>query len=214
MMEYLQRLAPPGNTDRRRAVAVLPSCFACERPLRQTGTPLRPAALRDDDAALHLPDSATPAVAVASNQMRDDLAVPQGTRVLPRARITDALPRDTQTVPAPTGSDVRASTLRADDSTASIEAHDRPAALPGRLASEPGARFLGQPHESLPLSPHVLAQRTVARRDEPRNVHVTIGRIEVSATTAPVPAARIVTPPRKPSVSLADYLRSGKESRP
>jgi hypothetical protein len=66
---------------------------------------------------------------------------------------------------------------------------------------------------ALPLSESILAQRTLQSRDENHVVHVTIGRIDVVANTAPSPAVRRSPTPRQATVTLADYLRGGNESR-
>ena len=71
-----------------------------------------------------------------------------------------------------------------------------------------------QARVALPLSQAILAQRTLQSRDDSQVVHVTIGRIEVIANTAPAPAARRSPTPRQGTVTLADYLRGGKGSRP
>src|SRR5690349_1023076 len=49
MMEFLRRLSPPRETDATRAVAVLPSRFASESPLRATIGQARPNRRPDDD---------------------------------------------------------------------------------------------------------------------------------------------------------------------
>ncbi|MEO8070560.1 MAG: hypothetical protein ABI652_04100 [Acidobacteriota bacterium] len=55
MMDFLRRLAPPRETDGTRAVAVLPSPFAANGPLRNAGGPVESRArLGDDDPALAL----------------------------------------------------------------------------------------------------------------------------------------------------------------
>ena len=66
-----------------------------------------------------------------------------------------------------------------------------------------------RPAAMQPLSQAVLAQRAPSSREENHVVHVTIGRIDVVANTAPAPAARTSPAPRQASVSLADYLRKG-----
>ena len=71
-----------------------------------------------------------------------------------------------------------------------------------------------QPRTALPLSQAILAQRTLQSRDDRQVVHITIGRIEVVANAAPAPALRRSPTPRQGTVTLADYLRGGKGSRP
>ncbi|UUZ68716.1 hypothetical protein LP416_01880 [Polaromonas sp. P2-4] len=73
-----------------------------------------------------------------------------------------------------------------------------------------------QARMALPLSQAaqaVLAQRTLASRDESQVVHVTIGRIDVVANTAPAPAPRRSPTPRQGTVTLADYLRGSHGGR-
>ena len=52
MMDFLRRLAPPREPDATRAVAVLPSRFTSDRPLRATIGQTGPAQRPDDDEAL------------------------------------------------------------------------------------------------------------------------------------------------------------------
>jgi hypothetical protein len=59
----------------------------------------------------------------------------------------------------------------------------------------------------------MLAQRTLLSRDDSQVVHVTIGRIDVIAHTAPAPAVRRSPTPRQGTVTLADYLRGEDGSR-
>jgi hypothetical protein len=66
---------------------------------------------------------------------------------------------------------------------------------------------------ALPLSQSILAHRTLQSRDDSQVVHVSIGRIDVVANTAPAPATRRSPTPRQATVTLADYLRGGSGSR-
>jgi hypothetical protein len=69
------------------------------------------------------------------------------------------------------------------------------------------------PHVAAPLSEGSVAQRASQRSEEGTLVQVSIGRIDVVATTAAPPAApRRAPQPRAPSVALADYLRAPKRS--
>jgi hypothetical protein len=70
-----------------------------------------------------------------------------------------------------------------------------------------------RPHAALPLSQQALAQRTNNERDDSQVVHVTIGRIDVVANTAPAPTVRHSPAPRQATVTLTDYLRGGKVGR-
>ncbi len=63
MMDFLRRLAPPGETDATRAVAVLPSRFAIESPLRATIGQTRPAQRPDDDETSLSLDATSPPAA-------------------------------------------------------------------------------------------------------------------------------------------------------
>src|SRR5207245_6219116 len=69
------------------------------------------------------------------------------------------------------------------------------------------------PNAAQPLSQAVLAQRGQPARDENHVVHVTIGRIDVIANTAPAPTIRTSPAPRQASVTLSDYLRPRKGDR-
>jgi hypothetical protein len=66
---------------------------------------------------------------------------------------------------------------------------------------------------ALPLSQSILAQRTLQSRDDSQVVHVTIGRIDVVANTAPAPAVGRGPTPRQRTATLADYLRGGGSRR-
>ena len=70
-----------------------------------------------------------------------------------------------------------------------------------------------RPNAALPLSQAALAQRTNNARDDSQVVHVTIGRIDVVANTAPAPAVHRNPAPRQATVTLADYLRGGNGGR-
>ena len=68
--------------------------------------------------------------------------------------------------------------------------------------------------DAWPLSGASLAQRAPRLQDDGPVVHVTIGRIEVVAHTAPAQAPPRSPAPRQPSVKLADYLRGSQGGRP
>jgi len=84
------------------------------------------------------------------------------------------------------------------------------------LAASQGLRSVAAPaaqtRVSPPLSQSILEQRTLQSRDDSQVVHVSIGRIDVVANTAPAPAVRRSPTPRQ-TVTLADYLRGGDGSR-
>ncbi len=75
------------------------------------------------------------------------------------------------------------------------------------------AKSLFPAHVASPLSPSTIAQRAPQPQDDNQVVHVTIGRIDVVANTAPAPTSRRPAVPRQPTVTLADYLRAGTGSR-
>jgi hypothetical protein len=182
-MDFLRRLAPRPEGDTTRAVAVLPSRFASESPLRATVGQARPVQRADDDEASLSLDATSPSAATHMLGARRDA----GTSV----RGTDS-ERARSTGPEQQG-----------PATAFAAAHS-----PQGVAAP-----LVQLGVALPLSRAILAQRTLQSRDDSQEVHVTIGRIEVVANTAPAPAVRRSPTPRQATVTLADYLRGGNESR-
>lgn len=86
------------------------------------------------------------------------------------------------------------------------------------LAAPADRQFAAAPRAqdpvALPLSHTILAQRALQSRADSQEVHVTIGRIDVIANTAPVPAVRNSPAPRPPTVTLADYLSGNKAGHP
>ena len=229
MMDFLRRLAPSHESDVTRAVAVLPSRFASERPLRATNLQARPTPHSEqDEAPLSLcADSASAAANV------------RATKPIPVSRVQPSQAASSSLVSGLTQRDNRkASSL----SHAAAEAPDidlaDPRALQDRHGADPErARTVGpalqppaatraaslslqgdvtalaQPRTALPLSQAILAQRTFQSRDDRQVVHVTIGRIEVVANTAPAPAVRRSPSPRQGTVTLADYLRGSHGDR-
>jgi hypothetical protein len=212
MMEFLQRLAPPRNADRSRAVPVLPPCFARETPLGAAGIE-RAAALRDDLALSNPPDAGAPDRAAVPETGRDEDEASPRAGVAPGVSDRTARPRETATPQASLSAELRARAIRAAGAPAGVadRAQDAPrlrdaAARAVVVASKPA-------HVTLPLSQRLLVQQGVRTRDEARSIHVTIGRIEVIATSAPAPVERRAPAPRQPSIALADYLQSGKDGR-
>ena len=75
------------------------------------------------------------------------------------------------------------------------------------------APLIGAPRTAPPLSEGALAARVTQPEEQQAVVHVTIGRIEVTAIHAPAPARAVSPRPTRNTVSLADYLRSGSGRR-
>ena len=256
MMDFLRRLAPPRKTDPARAIAVLPSRFDRETPLRVTFGQPRPAEHIDGDGPSLSPDAVSAPGMISAFATR-------------RHPVSDVRP--SQAMPLPSGSELRrrgdgkaispthAPTGAPDADVAEPEAlqdrqgekksaQARPAGPePHGLfvsvpASHSSSRSVGAPPDSrglsrsvsapphshdsqavsapparlrpeLPLSQAVLTQRTLQSREDNQVVHVTIGRIEVIANTAPAPAARRSPTPRRATVPLAEYLRRGNGGR-
>ena len=226
MMDFLRRLAPPRETDATRAFAVLPSRYSNQQPLRemtvQDGSARRP----DDDEAPFSPDSVSPPAAnnalaaqsPAITGMQPFQAAPQPLRAKPTRR--DSIKAGTPAwAPAETSGITvagRADQIRLGE--VSDRATPEPQGKAPTFAPEHALRNITAPPAQarleLPLSPAVLAKRTLQPRDDSQVVHVTIGRIDVVANTAPAPAARRSPAPRQATVTLADYLRGGHGSRP
>ena len=241
MMDFLRRLAPPRATDVTRAFAVLPSRFAGENPLQATMAQASPAQHPDDDEASLSPDAASAPVAndtlaaqghrVSSIQPPEAAPRPFG-RDPPRRVDEKATPQahvpanGKATSPAFAPAEAPgihvvnprvvqdrhgANVVRA--RSASPERQDLTAAL----AASPGLQVVTAPlahvRVTLPLSQAILAQRTLQSRDNSQVVHVTIGRIDVVANTAPAPAVRRSPTPRQGTVTLADYLHGSHGGR-
>lgn len=242
MMDFLRRLAPAGETDATRAVAVLPSRYASKSPLLATVSQELGHDQPDqshDDGVRYAPDAASPLAThnteaaqghrVTSSHPSQTTARPlagepsrfDNERVIssaytpaeaPRTHPADLgelqyrqaknLQRDKLTTPKQQG---LASTPAAPYTLHNVTAPPA-AAHPLHQSSAPPA----QARVTLPLSQAAIAQlRTLQSRDESPIVHVTIGRIDVVASTTPAPAATRSPPPRQATVTLADYLRNG-----
>lgn len=229
MMDFLRRLAPPRETDTSRAFALLPARFAGENPLQATIAQGRPAQHPDDDEASLSPDAAS---APAAN---DTLAA-QGQRVssvqpseaAPRPFAIDPPRRVDGKATSPAFAPGEAPGIHVVNPSVVQERHGanleraKPASLERQdltaaLAASPGLQVVAAPpaqaRVALPLSQAILAQRTPQSRDNSQVVHVTIGRIDVVASTAPAPAARRSPAPRQGTVPLADYLRGSHGGR-
>ena len=228
-MDFLRRLAPPRETDATRAFAVLPSRFAGENPLQATIAQASPAQRPGDDEAPLSPDAASPPAAndtLAAQPCRvTSVPIFQAT---PRPLASEPTRRDNEKATSPAYAPAEAPRINGADPRAFQHRHgenperDRQA-RPERqsLAATPAAtHFLqnvtappAQARVALPLSQAILAQRTLQVRDDSQVVHVTIGRIDVIANTAPAPAVRRSPAPRQATVTLADYLRGGNGGR-
>ena len=228
-MDFLRRLAPPREADATRAVAVLPSRFASESPLRATNGQARPAQPPDDDeAALSLDASAAAAATHALASQHPAVTGVQPDQAAPRPIDIRPTHRDKGQATLPIHAPVAALTIDVADPRALQDRRDanseraRPTSpeLPGLaapLAASPGVQSVAappaHPRVALPLSQLILAQRTLQSREDSQVVHVTIGRIDVVANTTPAPAVRRSPTPRQGTVTLADYLRGGNGSR-
>jgi hypothetical protein len=241
MMDFLRRLAPPREGDPSRAVAVLPSRFARESPLRATLGQVRPAQ-RADEAEVPPTLDATSASAaipaftvqrVAVTGMRLSQAVPQPPdSEMPRVDTGKAIsstdmPAYTRDIEVPEARAVRqdrhgenserAQPARPEPQRAAVTrsaGHGIQDVASPPAQPRPGVAPLpAQPHVVVPLSQAVLNQRTLRSRDDTQVVHVTIGRIDVVANAAPAPAVRRSPAPRRATVTLTDYLRGGGGSR-
>ena len=228
MMDFLRRLAPRRESDATQAVALLPSRFANESPLRAMLGQARPAQRLDEDEASLSFDTSEPPAATNTSEAQDrPVTGVQPAHATPRPLGIEPTHRDNGKAASSThapaeaphipGADPRASQHRqgvADRARpTSPELHD----LVAPLAASPGLQAVTapptQPHVTLPLSQAALAQRTLQSRDDGQVVHVTIGRIDVVASTAPAPVARRNPTPREPTVTLSDYLRGSNGSR-
>lgn len=240
MMDFLRRLAPPLETDAMRAVAVLPSRFAGESPLRSTFAHTRAARQLDEDEASISPDSASPAesssipldppcsvknpfgdtprrTSSASPDAPVPLAVPASTHGL--EDLNEATSQARVVLPLSEASRTRRTREPRDDSQfpEATTRHPEPkglaAAPPAPRSQQNTAAPPARTRVALPLSQAILAQRTLQSRDDTQVVHVTIGRIEVVANTASAPAPRRSPAPRQATVTLADYLRGSHGGR-
>ena len=75
------------------------------------------------------------------------------------------------------------------------------------------APLTSAPRTTPPMSEGALAARVTQPEEQQAVVHVTIGRIEVTAINSPAPARAVSPRPPPNTVSLADYLRSGSGRR-
>lgn len=228
MMDFLRRLAPARATDATRAVAVLPSRFASESPLRATiAQPGSVPRLDEDETPLSFDPAEPSAESNSLAAQRHPVTGYQPSHVAARPPASGFTHRDSGTV---TSSPAAAELPDIDDADSRalpmlqgvVPNRTRPADLElqdlaAPLAASPGLQSVTAPptpaRVTSPLSQAALAQRTLQSQDDSQVVHVSIGRIDVVASTAPVPVARRNPTPREASVTLADYLRAGNGGR-
>jgi len=229
MMDFLRRLAPAREADATRAVAVLPSHFASESPLRAITGHAAPAQRLDDDEASPLDDeSSPPAASIAFAAQRRPVMSVQPFQAAARAPGVEPTRPDTRKAVSSTHAPAEVPSIDAPDPGTFPNTHDAnparaklvgPALQNFTVALAADHRLQGatappaHPRPALPLSQAILAQRTLQARDDNQVVHVTIGRIDVVANTAPAPAVRHSPTPRQATVTLADYLRGGNGGR-
>ena len=75
------------------------------------------------------------------------------------------------------------------------------------------APLIGAPRPAAAMSEGALAARVTQPEEQEAVVHVSIGRIEVTAINSPAPARAASSRPPRNTVSLADYLRNGSGRR-
>ena len=141
-----------------------------------------------------------PAVqAVAPNESALPLAPGGLQRVAGRDAAAPVAPADgIAAEPAPIAEPRRPSPLQAPRAAPPYESHKHTALAPSNVTR--GARRQAPPFGD------------VQARETESVVHVSIGRVELTALVAP-PAARPKSPPRQPTTSLADYLRGSAGGR-
>jgi hypothetical protein len=193
-----------------------------------------------DGASLSFDTTSPPAATNALAAQRHPVTGVQPTHAAPRPLGIEPTRRDNGKATSPTHAPAEAPNTDIADPRASQDPHGenseraKPAGpelqgLATALAASHGPRSVAavpasprlqgvaapppQPRVALPLSQAILAQRTLQFRDDGQVVHVTIGRIDVVANTAPASAVRRSPAPRQATVTLADYLRGGNGSR-
>ena len=219
-MDFLRRLAPLRDTDATRAVAVLPSRFASEGPLRAaSAVPGRLPPLDEGEfAPVHeAVMRRAPVLARVEQRLHGEVELARVEPLHPHGaqpKLPERLLPEAHAIPV--------ASARAADDRQSVGPQHMLSAAAQRLAAAPAVvpGFHANPLPSSrdrvnsPLSQAVVAQRAQTSRDDSSVVHVTIGRIDVVAGTPPAPAARRSPKvARAPTVALADYLRAGNGSR-
>jgi hypothetical protein len=231
MMDFLRRLAPARESDRTRAVAVLPSRFANDRPLRTTTVEASPSEQLDEEALFshaaseeHAPLAAPTALHGSINRVRvTEAEPPYPLSASARGYTSETHPfaradlRDARVLAA---AETRRVEVRHDENS---EHRDSLATPEHRLSNARSASHSARSDAATsaaastnaPLSQAAINQRAHQSRADSEVVHVTIGRIEVVASPSPAGAVRSATQPRASQVTLADYLRgsTGNGSR-
>lgn len=223
-MDFLRRLVSSRQTDAPRASALLPSRFASQSPLRQGIMQQGWTAQRiDDDETLLSAEAASPSAA-----RRDyPLTSVRPSQAVPRPHADAPTRRDREKASSPAHTPTEAPGI--DVAQAVHDWHGEKPERASQASAEPkglaAATFTAiehfqnasatpaHSHETWPLSHASLAQRALKAQDDKQVVHVTIGRIDVVANTAPAPAVHRNPAPRQATVTLADYLRGSKVSR-
>jgi len=192
-MDFLRRLAPPREGDRSHAVAVLPSRFSGDLPLRSASTP--------SDAPVIFDDAPAPSSAQTPSPHMHT-ALPVGPAAADGAHPVASAPVD-----APHAWP-REPTPPARRHDAGAVAYDELAAKQAQAIAAAPAHAQARPATARPVvAPPVaspLSQGTVAARAHPAEsprpvIHVTIDRIDVRAPAAPshaAPAKRASAAPR------------------
>ncbi|MBI3529346.1 MAG: hypothetical protein HY067_15430 [Betaproteobacteria bacterium] len=230
MMDFLRRLAPPREGDRARAVAVLPSRFAGDAPLRSASTPSDVLVTFDDAPAPSSAQTPSPEMYTAAPERfiaRTAQRAPVGPEAVDGAQPVASAPLDTPHVPPRESTSLMRPTLRAANADAAVPtwrhdavAHDEHAAMHAKAIAAAPAQ--ARPDSEPPVvAPHIvspLSHGAVAARAHPAAVprpviHVTIDRIDVRAPAVPSHAAPAKRASAAPSVSLADYLRGSGPMR-
>jgi hypothetical protein len=221
-MDFLRRLVSSRQTDATRAFALLPSRFASQSPLQQ-GIPGQgwPAQRIDDDETPLSAEAASPSAA----QRGYPLTSVKSSQTAPRPHADAPTRRDNEKASSPAHAPTEAPGIdvarvghdwqkQERASPACAEPKGLAAATSTATGHLQNARATPvQAHETWPLSHASLAQRALKAQDDKQVVHVTIGRIDVVANTAPAPAVQRTAAPRQATVTLADYLRGSKGRR-
>jgi len=233
MMDFLHRLNPARETEGARALAVLPSRFSGLYPLQGIDDHARSAwSLGNDETSLRpqpgLPPAADP-MAAAQRPAAASIQPGHASPILQAGKpqrsesvqaMLSPVAKPAKALGSPGAPPSRAVQDRADDNAGHAR-HARPQATSPAaavLTAMPALQQASAPaapaQEAWPLSDASLARRIPRPQDDSQVVHVTIGRIEVVAHTAPAPATARTPAPRQPSVTLADYLRGSPGGRP
>jgi hypothetical protein len=218
-MDFLRRLVTRPESDASRAVGILPPRFVRASPLATKRS--TPAVNEDVEVGV-----STPSEENFSTNSSEQLSVERASR---KFAARESIPRaitNLETYNSRSSQHQDRTTTAPHIPIQSVSRTDPPlaesfAALNDRSEStlranqrEVASSFM-QSRMASPLSDHVVAERTLLKREEDQIVHVTIGRIDVVANTSPAPAApvRRNAGPKHGTLSLADYLRGSKGAR-